>query len=182
MAEQALVDKQASQNAQSNGLDDLRQDVEKYLTFLIDEHTFGTEVFRIKEIIEYCQITYIPITHDNIRGVINLRGNVVPVIDMAIRLDKQKSEVTKRTCIIIVDIEYEGEQIELGFVADEINEVQDVYVNDILPAPSFGAEIRPEFIRGMLKKNEKFIVLLNIEEVLSIRELSELVASESERS
>ena len=93
MAEQALVDNQASQNAQSNGLDDLRQDVEKYLTFLIDEHTFGTEVFRIKEIIEYCQITYIPITHDNIRGVINLRGNVVPVIDMAIRLDKQKSEV-----------------------------------------------------------------------------------------
>ena len=182
MAEHTLVDNQASQNAASNGFDGVYREVEKYLTFVIDEHTFGTEVFRIKEIIEYCQITYIPITHPNIRGVINLRGNVVPVIDMPVRLGKQKSEVTKRTCIIIVDIEYEEEQIELGFVVDEINEVQDVYADAILPAPSFGAEIRAEFIRGMLKKAEKFIVLLNIEEVLSIRELSELVASESERS
>ena len=154
MTEQALAEDRAINDAQSN---EQYREMSKYLTFRIDDHTFGTEVFRIKEIIEYCQITYLPITHQNIRGVINLRGNVVPVIDMAVRLGKQKTEVTKRTCIIIVDIEYDDEQIELGFVVDEINEVQDVYVDQILPAPSFGAEIKPEFINGMLKKNDKFI-------------------------
>jgi len=182
MTEQALATDESMVDAQSGDIEELDREVEKYLTFRVEDNIFGTEVYRIHEIIEYCQITYIPITHQNVRGVINLRGNVVPVIDMAVRLGKDRSEVSKRTCIIIVGIEYDGEEIELGFVVDEINEVQDVFTDCILPAPSFGAEIKPEFIKGMLKKEERFIVLLQLEEVLSVRELSELVALESERS
>ncbi len=182
MTEHALTLDETSVDMQSDTVNETNRNVEKYLTFRINDHIFGTEVFRVKEIIEYCQITNIPITHENVRGVINLRGNVVPVIDMAIRIGMEKRPISKRTCIIIVDIEYEEEQIELGFVVDEINEVQDVFSDQILPAPSFGAEIQPEFVMGMLKKDEKFIVLLQIEEVLSIRELSELVAFESENS
>jgi len=182
MTEHALAIDETLVDAQSNTVETVSRRVEKYLTFRINNHTFGTEVFRIKEIIEYCHITNIPITHENIRGVINLRGNVVPVIDMAVRIGMEKRAISKRTCIIIVDIEYAEEQIELGFVVDEINEVQDVFFDQILPAPSFGTEIKADFVKGMLKKGEQFIVLLQIEEVLSIRELSELVALESERS
>jgi len=153
----------------------------KFLTFRVDSELFGTEIDKVQEIIEYGMITTIPISHESIRGVINLRGNVVPVVDLAKRIGKQSADANKRTCIIMVEMKYEDESIELGFVVDEINEVLDIEPEKIAQAPAFGADIPTNFIQGILKIGEGFTVLLDLDEVLSIKELADLVSQESEK-
>lgn len=151
----------------------------KYLTFKVAGELFGTEIDNINEIIEYSEMTRVPLTPPHIRGVSNLRGNVVPIIDLAVRLGKERAETTKRTCIIIVEMDDEGEKMDVGFVVDEVDEVLDIYADAIEPAPQFGADISSDFINGMGKLDGKFVVLLLINEVLSIAGLSELVSNES---
>jgi purine-binding chemotaxis protein CheW len=111
-----------------------------------------------------------------VRGVINVRGNVVPIIDLAVRFGWPTTKVTKRSCIVIVEVESEGERIEIGVVVDAVSEVLDIPLTDIEPAPSFGARLRTDFIEGMGKVNDEFIVLLNVGRVLSVEELSSLEA------
>ena len=151
----------------------------KYLTFKVSGELFGTEIDNVNEIIEYSDITRVPLTPPHIRGVSNLRGNVVPIIDLAVRLGKERSDITKRTCIIIVEMDDDGEKIDIGFVVDEVDEVLDIHADAIEPAPQFGADINSEFINGMGKLDGNFVVLLLMNEVLSISGLSELVANES---
>ena len=149
----------------------------KYLTFIVNEGVYGVGISDVKEIIEYPSLTRVPMTADFIRGVINLRGNVVPVIDLAVRLGKESEATSKRTCVIIIELLSDDEKIDVGFVVDGVNEVVDIDDDDIEAAPAFGAEIRSDFISGMGKRNDKFVVLLDLAHVLSINELAELTES-----
>jgi len=169
-----------SNNSIPEDVSDSSSHGEKYLTFHVSNELYGSEIDRIKEIIEYGAITRVPLTPQYLRGVINLRGNVVPVVDLAIRLEKSINPVTKRTCIIIVEMKsLDGEVMDIGFVVDEVDEVMDIAHDQITAAPQFGTDIRSEFISGMGKLHNKFAILLQMEEVLSIIELMELVALES---
>lgn len=147
-------------------------DVNQYLTFILGGENYGVSILVIKEILEYHEPTTVPMMPDFIRGVINLRGSVVPVVDLSLRLGKQTTSVAKRTCVVIIEINHEDERMEIGVIVDAVNEVLDIAPENIEAAPSFGAKIRTDFINGMGKVGEKFVVLLNIDHVLSIEELS----------
>lgn len=146
----------------------------KYLTFHVSDGIYGVGIDDVKEIIEYSTITRVPLTAAFIRGVINLRGNVVAVVDLAVRIDKQRQEPSKRTCIIVVELDADGEKSEVGFVVDSVNAVLDIPDEQIEPAPAFGADIRSDFISGMGKVKNDFVVLLSLDKVLSVDELSQL--------
>jgi len=146
----------------------------KYLTFNVNGGIYGVGISGVKEIIEYPSLTKVPMTAGFIRGVINLRGNVVPVVDLAVRLGKKSSETTKRSCVIIVELSSDDEHIDIGFVVDGVNEVVDIPDDEIEVAPAFGAEIRTDFINGMGKRNNKFVILLELANVLSVNELANL--------
>ncbi|TGL57330.1 purine-binding chemotaxis protein CheW [Leptospira ognonensis] len=146
----------------------------QYLTFLISEEAFGLGILNIKEIIEFESVTHVPMMPSYIPGVINLRGNVVPVIDLNHRFYKQKTEFGRKTCIIITEVALEKESIDVGLLVDAVNEVVDIPENMIENAPSFGAKIRLDFIQGLGKVEDKFVILLNIEKILNLDELSML--------
>ena len=152
---------------------------EKFLTFKVGDEIFGVEIDNINEIIEYSEMTRVPLTPPYIRGVSNLRGNVVPIIDLVVRLGKEPSAVTKRTCIIIVEMEDDGEQIDIGFVVDEVDEVLDIHASNIEPAPQFGTDIPSEYINGMGKVNGEFVILLSLNDILSIKDLSDLISNDA---
>ena len=167
-----------NQDLLSDGLSAHDIEGEKFLTFRLKESRYGIDIKSIKEIIEYGGITHIPMTPDCIRGVINLRGNVVPVVDLPVRLERTGGELSNRTCIIIVEMEDkddEGVTMDVGFVVDAVDEVVGIREEDIESTPAFGAEIRTDFIKGMGKVNNKFVVLLDMATVLSVKELGDLV-------
>ncbi|MFQ6333464.1 chemotaxis protein CheW [Methylophilus sp. 3sh_L] len=148
--------------------------VQQYLTFMLGHEVFALNILNVKEIIEYGQLTEVPKMPAFIRGVINLRGAVVPVIDMAARFDKPTADITRKTCIVIIEVAHaEGTQV-VGMMVDAVNEVVDIEAGNIEPAPSFGANIRADFIEGMGKIEGKFIILLNVNKVLSVDEVSSL--------
>lgn len=149
-------------------------DTQKFLSFITEGGVYAVSISRIKEIIEYEIVTRVPLVPNYIRGVINLRGSVVPVIDLSARLGKRCSEVGKRSCIIIIEVSYEGESIDLGLSVDAVNEVFDIKGDAIEKAPAFGASIREDFINAMGRMDDGFVILLDIDTVLSIDELSEL--------
>lgn len=146
----------------------------QYLTFMLSGEVFAIGILNIKEIIEYGQLTEVPRMPEFIRGVINLRGAVVPVIDLGSRFGKPASLVSRRTCIVIIEIEHEGEHQVVGVMVDAVNEVLDISATEIEPAPSFGAKIRTDFIRGMGKVDGKFVIILEVDHVLSLDEMSSL--------
>ncbi|MEW5943409.1 MAG: chemotaxis protein CheW [Pseudomonadota bacterium] len=150
----------------------------QYLTFMLGGEMFAIGILNIKEIIEYGQLTTVPMMPGFIRGVINLRGSVVPVVDLAARFGRKSADVTRRTCIVILEIEAEGERQDIGVVVDTVNEVLEIPPSEIEPAPTFGAKIRADFIRGMGKVNSKFVIILNVSHVLSIDELAMLTQVE----
>lgn len=148
-------------------------DEDKYLTFEIGVKTFGINIEPVKEIIEYEHLTRIPMTPGYIRGVVNLRGNVVPIIDLAKRLDLDGRELSKRTCLIILQLATEDETMDIGILVDSVSEVLDLPADEIEPAPSFGVEVRSDFIDGMGKIQGKFVTILDVDKVLSIQELAQ---------
>jgi purine-binding chemotaxis protein CheW len=146
----------------------------QYLTFMLNSEIFAIGILRIKEIIEYGNLTEVPRMPDFIRGVINLRGAVVPVIDLGSRFGKQASTVSRRTCIVIIEVQHDDAQQVVGVMVDAVNEVLDIPATEIELAPSFGAKIRADFIRGMGKVDGKFVIILNVDHVLSLEEMSSL--------
>lgn len=146
----------------------------QYLTFMLGGEVFAIGILAVKEIIEYGGLTEVPMMPACIRGVINLRGAVVPVMDLSARFGKEATAVTKRTCIVIVEIEASGEQQVIGVVVDAVNAVLEIAASEIEPAPTFGARIRADFIAGMGKVNGKFVILLNVGSVLSMEEMGAL--------
>lgn len=155
--------------AHGAGLTEPRQ----YLTFTIGGEMFAVETLSVKEIIEYGQVTCIPMMPASIRGVINLRGSVVPVIDLKARFGGRATEATRRTCIVIIELDDEDHQV-VGIVVDTVSEVLEIPVADIEAPPTFGARIRSDFIRGMGKIEGRFVILLDVHAVLSTDELSML--------
>ncbi len=146
----------------------------QYLTFMLGGEVFAIGILAIKEIIEYGGLTEVPMMPDCIRGVINLRGAVVPVMDLSVRFGKAVTMEGKRTCIVIVEIEAEGGQQVVGVMVDAVNAVLEIPASEIEPAPAFGARIRTDFIEGIGKVNGKFVILLNVDRVLSTEEIGEL--------
>jgi purine-binding chemotaxis protein CheW len=150
--------------------------VGQYLTFVLSGEVFAMGILAIKEIIEYSHLTTVPMTPEYVRGVINLRGAAVPVLDLSVRFGRQPSPVTKRTCIVIVEIELAGERRDIGLVVDTVNAVLDIPAGDIEPPPTFGARIRTDFILGMAKVSNRFVILLDVNQVLAAEELLALSA------
>lgn len=146
----------------------------QYLTFLLGGEMFAIGILAVKEIIEYGGLTEVPMMPECIRGVINLRGAVVPVLDLTARFGKAATTVTKRTCIVIVEIDNGEEQQVVGVVVDAVNAVLDIAAAEIEPPPAFGAKIRTDFIEGMGKVNGKFVILLNLGQILSLDDIATL--------
>ncbi len=147
---------------------------QQYLTFSLSGETFGMNILTIKEIIEYGQLTEVPMMPAFIQGVINLRGSVVPVINLAVRFGKAEVPVGKRTCIVIIEAGTEEEPQDIGVVVDTVNAVLEIAAADIEPPPSFGARMRTEFIAGMAKVDQRFVILVNVQRVLSIDDMATL--------
>jgi purine-binding chemotaxis protein CheW len=161
------------QRAQKKGAGEGAGDkVTQFLTFVLNGEAYGLNILNIKEIIDYGHITKVPMMPGYIAGVINLRGSVVPVVDLALRFSQKASERTKRSSIVILEVEYEEQKLEIGITVDVVNEVLDILAGEIEPTPSFGTKIRTDFICGMGKVGEKLLVLLDVENVLSVAELS----------
>ena len=147
----------------------------QYLTFTLGKEMFAVGILNVKEIIEYGSLTEIPMMPPFIRGVINLRGSVVPVIDLSARFGGKASTIGKRTCIVILEVsDQDCSSHDVGIVVDAVSEVLDIPTNEIEPAPSFGAKIRADFILGMGKVMGKFVILLNIDKILSAEEIAML--------
>lgn len=149
---------------------------QQYLTFSLQDEMFGIGILAIREIIEYGSLTVVPLVPPFIRGVINLRGAVVPVIDLAVRFARPAAEVTRRTCIVIVEISSTDMRApqQMGLVVDTVSEVLEIPAADIEPAPSFGSNIRTDFISGMGKVDGRFVVLLDVDCILSLDEIAVL--------
>ena len=154
----------------------------QYLTFVLGTETFAIGIMAIKEIIEYVNLTEVPMMPAYVRGVINLRGAVVPVIDLPVRFGKTASAVTKRTCIVIIEVVLGSERHTLGLVVDAVNAVLDIPTSEIEPPPAFGASIRTEFIRGMVKVNSKFVILLDVEHALAADEVQALTEIQQDQA
>jgi purine-binding chemotaxis protein CheW len=148
---------------------------EHYLTFLLRDEYFGVSISTVKEIIEYDSVTSIPLMPDFVKGVLNLRGEVVPVIDLSIRFNKPATEIQKRTCIIILEVPYEDQIVTLGAVVDSVCEVMEIPESSIESAPTFGAKIRAQFILGVAHIEERFVILLRGDRVLSIDEMASII-------
>jgi purine-binding chemotaxis protein CheW len=150
----------------------------QYLTFGLGEEVFALETGSVREVIELVSVTRIPKTPPYMRGVINLRGHAVPVVDLRIKFDMPKVADTVNTCIIIVDVEVEGENCYMGAIVDSVREVFEMTSDQINPPPRMGTSIRADFIRGMGKQNEEFIMILDIGKVFSPEELQVMRGTE----
>ncbi len=148
----------------------------QYLTFVLSGEMFAIGILAVKEIIEYGNLTKVPMMPACIRGVINLRGAVVPVMDLSSRFGTESTAVTKRTCIVIVETTGDGEHRDVGVVVDAVNEVLDIAASDIEPPPAFGARICSDFIAGIGKVNGRFVIVLNVDQVLAAEKMDALAA------
>lgn len=148
----------------------------QYLCFTAAGSTYAMSITAIKEIIEFGSVTSIPLMPPFIRGVINLRGAVVPVIDLAARLGYAPAEPSRRTCVVIVEMRHEGDLFELGVVVDGVSEVLELGPADLEPAPNFGAQIRSDFIQAMARIRGRFVIVMCLAQVLSIDEVSHLAS------
>ena len=156
---------------------DTEQNVQQYLTFMIGGEEYAISLLKVKEIIEYDTVTHVPKTPEWIRGVINLRGSVVPVIDLAVKFRQTPSVPGKLTCIVITEVQCGEEATVMGIMADSVRQVIDLKPQEIEEAPTFGTRVKVEYLLGMARSGKKFCLLLDTEKVLSTDELLELPES-----
>ncbi len=147
-------------------------EVRQYLTFKLGEEVFGLDVGKVREILDFTTITKVPRTPEFMRGVINLRGSVVPVVDMRVKFGMSATEKTVNTCIVVAEVELEGDVIVLGALVDSVQEVFELEPGQIEPAPRIGTKLNTGFIKGMGKRDERFIILLDVDKAFSAEELS----------
>ena len=153
----------------------------KFLTFLMANEKYGLEILKVREIIGMMGVTPVPTTPVFVRGVINLRGKVIPVVDLRLKFGMEAKEDTQRTCIIVVHLTHAAQEMIMGIIVDEVSEVLDIDQDQIEPPPSFGADIRTDFILGMGKVNQRVVTMLDIDRVLSEREIA-LVENSAEKT
>jgi len=144
----------------------------QYLTFVLDEEDFALEIMKVKEVLDYINITRVPRMPGYLNGVINLRGNVVPVIDLRLKLGMTPIQRTVDTCIVIMEIHLDGEMVQMGALTDAVKGVIELEPADIVSAPKLGTRLNTEFIRGMGKQDERFIIILDIDRVLSADDIA----------
>jgi purine-binding chemotaxis protein CheW len=144
------------------------------LTFSVASERFAVDILDIREIIEVGMMTSVPLAPDFVRGVVNLRGNVLPVIDLAVRLGRSQQPIGKRTCIVVVEIEVARERLSLGILVDEVNEILEIAPEHLQPPPRVGGRMRTDFIRAMGRVDDIFIVLLNMNYVLNRGDMEQL--------
>ncbi len=152
--------------------DNMLLDDGQLFTFMLSNEIYGIEISKVREVMDYKKITTVPKTPDFMKGVINLRGGVVPVIDLRLKFGMDETEKTVDTCIIIVDISVDGEQTFIGALADSVKEVITLEPENIDPAPKIGTKLDTEFIKGMGKLNDEFVIILDIEKIFTTEELS----------
>src|SRR5579884_3600256 len=152
-------------------------EIRQYLTFKLDNEVFALDVATVREVLDFTTVTKIPRTPDFMRGVINLRGSVVPVVDLRLAFGMSATEKTVNTCIVVVEVSLEGESTIMGALADSVEEVIDLEPDQIQPAPKIGTSIRTDFIRGMGKRESGFLMILDIDRVFSADQLLELRGS-----
>ena len=150
-----------------------------YLAFRLAGEVYAIDILRIREIIEYTPPTTVPMMPPSLRGVINLRGAVVPVVDLAVRFGREVPSVGKRTCFVIVEVEYEGATHVLGLMVDGVNAVMEIGAADIELPPSFGTRVNAEFIAGMARVDGRFVIILDVARVLSIEEMAAIKSVDS---
>ena len=147
------------------------EEKETYLTFTLGEETFALQVANVREVLDLTDVTKVPRTPDFMRGVINLRGSVVPVVDMRIKFGLPAVQDTMDTCVIVVEVNLDGETTEIGALADSVQEVFELAESDIEPPPSIGMRLHTDFIKGMGKRENRFIIILDINKIFSVDEL-----------
>lgn len=144
----------------------------KYLTFKLGGEEYGLEILKVQEIIGMMDVTRVPRMPEFIRGVVNLRGKVIPVVDLRSKFQMAVQDDTEKTCIIVVQVEREDHQVIMGTIVDEVSEVLDITTEQIEDTPTFGATVDTRFILGMGKVGEKVVMLLDVDRVLSTDELA----------
>ena len=143
----------------------------QYLTLKLDNEVFALEISKVREVLDFTSITRVPRVPEFMRGVINLRGSVVPVIDLRLTLGMSQTERTANTCVIIVEVTMDEETIIIGTIADSVQEVLDLGPDLIEPAPKIGTSLNTEFIKGMGRQNDQFVIILDIDKVLTSGDL-----------
>jgi len=143
----------------------------QYLTFTLDHEQFAVDISKVREVLEFTSVTKVPRTPDFMRGVINLRGSVVPVVDLRLKFGLSRTEQSIDTCVIITEVESKGEKLVLGALADSVQEVIELEPGSIEPPPRMGTRVNIDFIRGMGKRDDKFLILLDLDRVLTEDEL-----------
>ncbi len=151
-------------------------EVRQYLTFKLEEEVFALDVSKVREILDYTTMTKVPRTPDFMKGVINLRGSVVPVVDMRLKFGMPSQERTVDTCIIVAEITIDNESTVLGALVDSVQEVFELEPSQIEPAPRIGTRLKTEFILGMGKRDDQFVIIMDIDKIFSAEEI-ELVQS-----
>jgi len=159
------------------GRSDANDGALQYLTFSLGDEVFAMDIRAVREIIQHCAMTVVPLMPAFVRGVINLRGAVVPVIDLQSRLGRSRAQIGKKTCIIIFDVGPEGDRVELGLLVDAVSEVIDINPASIEPPPPFGTSIPREFMQGLGKVGADFIVILDPERALNVDDMVALVVA-----
>jgi purine-binding chemotaxis protein CheW len=149
----------------------------QYLTFLLGEEVFAMDIRTVREIIQFGPMTSVPLMPDFVRGVINLRGAVVPVIDLQARFGRPRAAVGKKTCIVIFDALRAGERVELGLLVDAVSEVIDIAAEAIEPPPNFGTSVRRDFICGIGKVAKRFVIILEPDKAFDVEEMATLCES-----
>ncbi len=153
-----------------NDMNDIQSNT--YLTFHLDDELFGLNIHLVREVLEYTAVTRVPMTADFMRGVINVRGHVVPVVDLRRKFGLARTEQTVNTCIIIVELNLDGESSTMGALVDGVQEVLDIVPEQIERAPRLGSKIDAQFIQGIAKLADNFVILLDIQAIFSMDELS----------
>lgn len=147
------------------------EQINSYLTFKLEEEFFSANVSRVLEILELVKITKVPKAPDFMRGVINLRGEVLPVIDTRLKFGLSKTEETNDTCIVVVEIEMDDDSMKAGILVDSVEEVLEIEPEEILPPPSIGNQYTSEFIKGMAKTDDQFIMILDVDKIMTAKEM-----------
>ncbi|EGJ50636.1 chemotaxis protein CheW [Desulfocurvibacter africanus] len=154
------------------------QTTSQYLTFILDGEVFALDIGTVREVLEWTTITRVPRTSDFMRGVINLRGNAVPVVDLRLKFGLGQAEKTVNTCIIIVEVKMDDDLVVMGALADSVREVIEINAEDTLPAPKIGTTVDAEFLKGMARQDDEFIIILDIQRLFSDQELTTLQESD----
>jgi purine-binding chemotaxis protein CheW len=153
----------------------------QYLSFVLAGADYAVGILTVKEILQYETLTRVPTTPASVRGVLNLRGAVVPVVDLAVKFGLPETAITRLTCVLIVEVRLEGEPTIMGIMADSVSEVIEFSDADVEPAPAFGTQVRVDFLHGMGKLDKKFVLLLDLDRVISASE-KELAARINEEA